>query len=174
MIITQVVMINRTICSPPKLAYFHHFEEVHGVNIHATLMNKSLLHFCVTLFKFTQLHAIDSNPSMECFRHTSSPDTYRTGPGPSVSVPCAMRPATWPNKNVNIHIEKTKIMYRRKIEFKKSNQQFVKQREKESTCKRRVLFPTPGSPPTRINEPEKGSIIKITIMDTLTVRITCR
>jgi hypothetical protein len=66
-----------------------------------------------------------------------------------------MRPATWPNKNVNIHIEKTKIMYRRKIEFKKSNQQFVEQRENESTCKRRVLFPTPGSPPTRINEPEK-------------------
>ena len=36
---------------------------------------------------------------------------------------------------------------------------FIQEREGESTCSRRVLFPTPGSPPTRINDP------KPTIMD---------
>lgn len=30
----------------------------------------------------------------------------------------------------------------------------IQEREGESTCSRRVLFPTPGSPPTRINDPK--------------------
>lgn len=45
----------QTICSPPELAYFHHYAEVHGVNNHATLMSKSLLHILKCTF---QSHAV--------------------------------------------------------------------------------------------------------------------